>query len=118
MPFDIAERDITPAARLAALIEAGIAANPDLKQGVDSLLVDDAACAIGFAALGAGATREQLRSPVRWSNAEVAIGFLPCFAWAPADALGWLVIYMNDEGRSLHAICESLRSGELSKVTA
>ena len=43
--------DLPPAAKLAALIEAGRAANPDIPQGLGNFYHQGRACALGYAAL-------------------------------------------------------------------
>lgn len=101
--------DLPPAAKLAALIEAGCAANPDLAHGRSVLLNERTACAIGFACLGNGYPREIVSEHI------FGFGFLPeeCARLA-AD-----VMRMNDvDHASLEEICTSLREGELAKVRA
>lgn len=102
--------DLPPAAKLAALIEAGRAANPDLKHGHNVLLYNGAACALGFACLGVGAPRERING---YSIGPIQT-FLADFAGPLTDA----VIAKNDGGASLDGIILSLREGELAKAPA
>lgn len=112
--------DLPPAAKLACLIETGAAANPDLTQGIASLLEGKKACAIGFAALAAGASRKDLLS--QRSAAVAKVFDVPYVdVLAPLGNQGTIyqrVIFLNDKGASLNDICRSLREGELAKVPA
>ena len=100
---------LPPAAKLAALIEAGRAANSDLKHGAGTRAARRGgqryACAMGFAGLGMGIPFDDLQFNERLSNA-----FPQWLRFCVADE--------NDCGASLEAICLSLREGELAKVTA
>jgi hypothetical protein len=102
--------DLPPAAKLAALIEAGRAANPDLKLGHGRLYdpCKQEACALGYACLGAGIARNQVQ---QWGT---AIRLLPEFSWDFQMA----VATQNDRGATLDEIIQSLREGELAKVSA
>lgn len=106
--------DLPPAAKLAALIEAGRAANPDLKHGRLNLLnvEQDSACALGFAALALGVTREDL------VHRQITRGYAAlnkAFPFTLVDRV-WRV---NDRQKaSLDEIIASLREGELAKVAA
>jgi hypothetical protein len=110
--------DLPPAARLAALIEAGRAANPDIKHGQCTLFKEKEACAIGFAMLGSGVSRESLPD---FSTAMAAchLGFKHRkeVIFTPRT-LTEQVVRMNDSGASLRAICKALREGDLAKVPA
>jgi hypothetical protein len=106
--------DLPPAAKLAALIEAGRAANRDLYRSTECgpFLDGCEACAMGFAALGAGVTREELRSLKR-NTIDLAerLGF--------SVSLCSRTAYFNDySAESLDQVIHSLREGELAKVTA
>lgn len=104
--------DLPPAAKLAALIEAGRAANPDLKQGRGELLRPERheACALGFACLALGASRASiLNFDFGFVDLEERYGF---------KGLVDFVYKINDGGASLDEICASLREGELAKVAA
>ena len=114
------QSNLPPAAKLAALIEAGRAANPDLKQGRGLLLRDDAACGIGFAALAIGMPRDYLRAvppheSAPYTGVARAVGVEPT---PHGSELTAQVARMNDCGASLDEICASLREGELAKVSA
>jgi hypothetical protein len=101
--------DLPPAAKLAALIEAGRAANPDLKhgRGFAYSVRDKEACALGFAAFGAGVSREG----VAWISLDRIMPGLTV-------ALARKVIAANDGGMTLDEVIHSLREGELAKVSA
>jgi hypothetical protein len=100
--------DLPPAAKLAALIEAGRAANPDMKQRFGGMTIyGNTTCALGFAALGAGIPRDRI-APTN--------EFFSVFAFA--DNLWSPVARMNDAGSTLDEIIHSLREGELAKVSA
>lgn len=109
--------DLPPAARLAVLIEAGRAANPGIAHGKNEFYDDGKACALGFAALATGVQREQLaRASIgRWRIVELAIGIQ---VEPMTQTLAARVMGMNDSGASLESICQSLREGELAKVSA
>lgn len=107
--------DLPPAAKLAALIEAGRAANPDLKQGRGSWYDAGkrAACAMGFASLGCGVNRKDI----------VSLGAEPLICAIGISAEDWFrfcspITRMNDTGASLDEIILSLREGELAQVSA
>ena len=101
--------DLPPAAKLAALIEAGRAANPDVKHGRGNLFYGGEACALGFAALGKGVSRGTL------SGRALASALLPEYP----SSLRCAVMVRNDfAGASLDDIIRSLREGELAKVPA
>lgn len=107
--------DLPPAARLAVLIEAGRAANPDLEHGVRALIHEGRACALGFALLGAGCARNEM-NPRKMPQ---YLGlYMPgsCPHGDPDMPLTWRVALMNDAGASLQDICQELREGELAKV--
>jgi hypothetical protein len=108
--------DLPPAAKLAALIEAGRAANPDLKQNKGELLRRGRACAMGFAALAAGAAREELDWDLVGPDSDVTAKRL----LGDLYELGrHSVIPMNDDdNKSIEEIIQSLREGELAKVSA
>jgi hypothetical protein len=111
--------DLPPAAKLAVLIEAGRAANPDLKHGQGTLLERGAACAMGFAALGAGLSRAAIdcTDPTldKVHAAYALIGKaldLHEEGHEPQVLKTWVwgrVIRPNDNGLSLEDICRSLR---------
>jgi hypothetical protein len=101
--------DLPPAAKLAALIEAGVAANPDLSQGKVFPLMGDRACALGFACLASGMPRG-LVEKIGTDEAYMSLG-LSMFA---AERI-WKA---NDRGDSLAEICASLREGELAQADA
>jgi hypothetical protein len=123
--------DLPPAAKLAALIEAGRAANPDLRHGRGAIYErampgePAEACALGFACLGAGVDREALfQADLRgdaYSLAEEVSG-------APQDLLRevWRAndirkSYAPDGTaiyRSLDEVCAALREGEIAAVLA
>jgi hypothetical protein len=105
---------LPPAARLAALIEAGAAANPDLRHGRHDFYnhKKKSACALGFAAFAAGAERSAM-GIASFPTVERALGM----GWAVDNLLGQ-VSGMNDCGFSIFEICRSLREGELAKVPA
>src|SRR5688572_26378114 len=54
MPFEIAPKEQTLAHKLAALIEAGRVANPDVRHGAGAFVRDGKACAMGYALLAMG----------------------------------------------------------------
>lgn len=108
--------DLPPAARLACLIEAGVAANPDLKQGRHDFLVEDGACVLGFACLGAGLSRRQVERLEGFNEAADALN-VPFKMWDPGSLLK-RVATMNDEGWAIAGIVNDLRVGELALVTA
>ncbi len=108
--------DLPPAARLAALIEAGRAANPGLRKnsrddGID-FLCGRCACAIGFALLGAGVSRKAVRRMgTMITDAAEALGLPPSFCSR--------VAYFSDtRATSLDEVVHSLREGELAKLPA
>jgi hypothetical protein len=109
--------DLPPAAKLAALIEAGVAANPDIAHSdrITAPLYGNQACALGYACLGAGADRDELRER-SYIVVETLLGLPVTFAKS-AD-LSWRVMTLNDGGASIPEICASLREGELAKVAA
>src|SRR5688572_28946699 len=96
--------DLPPAAKLAALIEAGRAANPDLKQNHDTgiALEEGGTCALGFACLASGISREVLGGGFFLTTEAVRHLEL-------ADALAEGVYRANDQGASLAENCLSLR---------
>lgn len=102
--------DLPPAARLAALIEAGRAANPDIKHGIGHYFhpTEHQACAIGFAAMA----KTGSRNPYAVSNGAMKI----------EDEFGntmrFHIVKMNDGGATIEEICRSLREGELATVAA
>lgn len=120
MPFDCPPKDVSPAQRLAALIEAGVAANPDLKPegGRVVCLERHTACALGYAMLAAGASREELNFPTDgvYRAGKRVLG-MPISFFSSATLTGAIATAFDD-GASLPEICESLRSGELSKIPA
>jgi hypothetical protein len=106
--------DLPPAARLAALIDAGRAAHPEIRHGNDGGLTPDcdSGCALAFACLGMGLSKQTLFSSAFRTGA--AVNFLRI-----DDDLADGVVYMNDAARaSLDDICKSLREGELAKIPA
>ena len=105
--------DIPLAAKLAVLIEAGRAANPDLRQGQCALLVDKWACALGFACLGNGKTRDEVAAlgGMSWKAIYSAIGIFD-------DGLIRSVWTANDRGASLDKIVRDLRARESVAATA
>lgn len=106
------QSNLPPAAKLAALIEAGRAANPDLKQGTGEMLCRNKACALGFAAFAIGLGREQMGGPFTpYARLDKAIGDL-------SGNLTNRVYRANDNGATLDEIILSLREGELAKVEA
>jgi hypothetical protein len=113
--------DLPPAAKLAALIEAGRAANPDLAHGRGHFYSssEGSACALGFAALGAGVARIKIDFDGAGESADTVEGALglPIRLFS-SDALTGRVARMNDEGETIDEILFSLREGELAKVSA
>lgn len=111
------QSDLPPAARLACLIEAGVAANPDLVHGTGRFLFGNEACALGYAALAAGADRKTLvLHSGGFAEVERVLG---CKPTCSGDDLASLVMQANDMKRwPLCTIIESLREGELAKVPA
>lgn len=107
--------DLPASARLAVLIEAGRAANPDLKHGRAHLLNDDGeACALGFACLAAGATRETIRLRPYCIEDILGMPMLP-----RRGNLLWRIAMFNDrEGSTIDGVVHALREGELAKVPA
>lgn len=116
--------DLPPAARLACLIEAGRAANPDLKHGQGSPYesVTGAACALGFAALAAGLTRPEIDCSYRLGSKQVHAAYARIGSVLGIHAEGelpqvlarWVwdrVIRPNDNDYSIEEICHSLREG-------
>jgi hypothetical protein len=107
--------DLPPAARLASLIETGKAAHPDIAHGQGRLIHGGRACALGFACLAAGWTREKLEADANAGATGydflVAVTGLPYFHGV-RDV--WVA---NDRGASLEEICRALREGELATVT-
>jgi hypothetical protein len=107
MPFEPAPKPLTIADQLAALIEAGRAANPDLKHGKKELLDGDRACALGFAMLAHGFSRAQLVADSPYEEFRSALGACGSFISV------WIE---NDEGATLDAICAGLRSGRITAL--
>lgn len=105
------QSNLPPAAKLAVLIEAGRAANPDLKQGSGTLYnaFRQEACALGFACLATGTARGDLGG---WwtSNAQRHLDM----PWSICNG----VMALNDFAGSLDEIILSLREGELAKAEA
>lgn len=109
--------DLPPAARLAALIEAGRAANPDLAHGRGTLLTEKSACALGFAGLGAGVSRETLRDPNgNYVALAKALGTKYAALSVCAKTVYGETMRRNDRGATLADICRELREGELARV--
>jgi hypothetical protein len=105
--------DLPPAAKLAALIEAGRAANPDLKHGMGAYLQDGAACAIGFATLACGVSRSDISRTIRDGRLMEAFpGISNPRQWQIFNR----VEFMNDGGATLEQITRELREGELAKA--
>lgn len=105
--------DLPPAARLAALIEAGRAAYPNVGHGKGSYYFHGLACALGFAALGAGAKPSDLEaSPIGSQVAFEKFTGLE-FRWT---GLCGEVACANDDGATLDYICHSLREGRLAEI--
>jgi hypothetical protein len=112
--------DLPPAAKLAALIEAGRAANPDLKHGRGQYLevrYGTGACALGFALLATGMKREVLAFRSDDSITDDAFKTHLGMVFLSNNLLGQ-VADKNDFGLSLDEIILSLREGELAKVAA
>lgn len=113
--------DLPPAARLAALIEAGRAANPDLKHGRGAWYVPEnrEACALGFAGLALGVPRDVMADSARnYRAVGNALGVEPSdMIWTRTTLYG-VVQRKNDAGATLDEIITSLREGELAKVPA
>lgn len=103
--------DLPPAARLAALIEAGRAAHPEMWQCRFRRISLDgrAACALGFAQLGDG-------FPANDEAIHGTRGFQWLGMWP--GALRTAIANANNNGATLDEICASLREGELAKVAA
>ena len=106
--------DLPPAAKLAALIEAGRAANPDLSLDGRVYFFESqkCGCALAFAVLGTGEIQ-------RVNEDEIVIAAMrgARFLKMPqklTDAVEMEAFY----GKSLDEICASLREGELAKVAA
>jgi hypothetical protein len=101
--------DLPPAARLAALMEAGRAAYPDLGFDGSVYFVRRpmwCGCALAFAALGAGA-------PATWPAVGEHIDALPFPKRLKAE-----VERMAREVSSVEEIILSLREGALAKIPA
>lgn len=108
--------DLPPAARLAALIEAGRAAHPNLKHSKGLGMGEETACALEFACLGAGLGRPRFTS-----EAARRLGLEFRYAYGmPGHQhnLAEQVVWDNDHGKSLDEILQSLREGELAKLAA
>jgi hypothetical protein len=109
--------DLPPAAKLAALIEAGRAANPDIEQGKGSLRPTPvSACALGFAALALGMPRNCCMDEAaeKADPLFVSAGFIG--GYRRGNGLIEGVFLLNDRGASVAEIVRSLREGELAKV--
>lgn len=111
--------DLPPAAKLAVLIEAGRAANPDLKHSAcyreheGSRMV--ACCSMTMAALGAGVPRGEME---RALSASELIGKALQIG-SPFESELWLDTSLaNGSASSFDEIILSLREGELAKVPA
>lgn len=111
--------DLPPAAKLAALIEAGRAAHPELKHGRGSYLRGGEACALGFAALACGVQQQSLIDSYPFTDDLVKTPFIKHIGmtYRTGNLLG-LVADHNDCGETLEEICQSLREGELAKLPA
>lgn len=105
--------DLPPTAKLAALIEAGRAANPDIGHGTNNYFDGKNACAIGFATLACGVDRKDITRRMRHPDVMAAVGFKE-----NQVSLFNRVEFENDAGMSLDDICKSLREGELATVAA
>lgn len=112
--------DLPPAARLACLIEAAVAANPDLKRttayyttpfGITRGEAMTGGCALCMATLGAGATRDEVMDEAGYSVSYRLLSF------APRHLLDELEAF-NFRARNWDAVLRALREGELAKVAA
>ena len=111
--------DLPPAAKLAALIETGRAANPDIRHGRTTMFRDGAACAIGFAALGAGVSRTDLLPGTITRDRLVSRALGLGIEISPRRGnLLWETMMFNDTGVTLEAVCCSLREGALATAAA
>jgi hypothetical protein len=107
--------NLPPAAKLAALIEAGRAANPQMHQCQGAWFDDKGgACAMGFAAMGAGVGRNVVGNYALMNRFFGIVG-VRSDRWMGFSSP---ITRMNDNGASLAEICASLREGELAKVAA
>jgi hypothetical protein len=106
--------DLPPAAKLAALIEAGRAAHPGLAQCHGAYFRPGAVCALGYAGLALGATSDVLLSCERMNDLFMSVIGMK---WRQGNLLG-LVSEWNDGDVPLEEIITSLREGELAKVPA
>jgi hypothetical protein len=111
------QSSLPPAARLAALIEAGRVANPDLKhercdyRKWSAFPELTAVCAVSMAILGAGVSRRQFGgAPSATSFFDTALAGIPVKLLDEVSAA-------NIGVNSFEDICLSLREGELAKVT-
>lgn len=102
--------DLPPAAKLAVLIEAGAAANPDLRLDGRGFFSEEEkrACALSFAALANGAQRSDY-SAVVVGIAALGLRIDLSIAVQCAAML---------EGATVAGICQSLREGALAKLPA
>lgn len=107
MPFEIAPKEVSVADKLAALIEAGRAAHPNLLHARGNLHDGKKACAMGFALLGAGLVPAMMEAP---DELAAAMG---------VDAkqlrnIARRVVEMNDHSHaSMEEIVEALRGDSL-----
>lgn len=108
--------DLPPAAKLAVLIEAGRAANPNVgrsvyafaRRGVKGL---NGGCALCMALLGAGVSQKTIHDGCGYVLVKERLSeFSPNLLWA--------VEKLNFEVDSFDEIILSLREGELAKVPA
>ena len=111
--------DLPPAAKLAALIEAGVAANPGIQQGRSAIWKNGKACAIGFALLGSGMTGKDLSAACNSARVMQSISERLGLQTSPCTAsLYWSVALMNDDGAPIEKICTALRDGQLAAIPA
>jgi hypothetical protein len=100
--------DLPAPVRLACLIEAGVAANPDVSQGQFNifrygLYAPSRACALGYAILGMGVSRDRA-SVLSSQDAVLLLGFPLNVDWVND------VWKKNDRGEPIAAICDWLRN--------
>lgn len=107
--------NLPPAAKLAALIEAGRAANPNLKQCRNAYFIEGSACALGFACLGTGLVSHA--DMMARGGAFLDESENPLMPWASA-ALRQGVAFLNDRGAPLSEILQSLREGAFEELPA
>lgn len=100
--------DLPVTQKLAALIEAGRVAHPNVEQCRGALWRNGRACAMGFAALGAG------MNPGSAEDITSKLAEILGVSWRDVNDLAFHVVRMNDSDRaSIDQIVEALRTNTL-----